>query len=101
MIKSYSVIIPDDHQESLRNHLLRLDGQEDLCFATYIPSTGRSRYTGIVTSLILPQEGERKVYGNVSFVPGYFERVMRIARKEGRNCILAFPSLSGLARNES
>ena len=41
--------------------------EEDLCFATYIPSTGSKRSSGIITEIILPEEGEREVHGNVGF----------------------------------
>ncbi len=81
----YSVVIRDDHHKSLIEHLVRLDEQEDLCFATYVPSTGLNRLSGIITKVILPKKGERRVHGNVGFLPSYLERVLRIAseRKEG------------------
>lgn len=84
-MNSYNVIIPDDLHHELCNHLLREDGQEDLCFATYVSSSGLSRHTGILSQIILPLEGERNVHGNVGFLPNYFERVLQIAaqRKEG------------------
>lgn len=75
----------DETHQELFNHLIRTDGQEDLCFATYIPSTGKKRQTGIITKIIFPEENERNIHGNVGFMPNYFERVMQIAhqRKEG------------------
>ena len=84
-MNSYSVIIPDDSHQVLHKHLLRLDGQEDLCFATYNPSSGQNRLTGIISSVILPEQDEREVHGNVSFGSNYFERALRVARsrKEG------------------
>ena len=62
-----------------------MDGQEDLCFATYNSSTGMSRFTGLISSIILPEDDERMVHGNVSFKAKYFERAIRVARsrKEG------------------
>ena len=84
-MERYSVVVPDESHQELCNHLLRLDGQEDLCFGTYVPSKGINRFTGIISSVILPEVGERKVHGNVGFLPEYFERVIRFARerKEG------------------
>ena len=81
----YSVVIPDDSHQVLHKHLLRLDGQEDLCFATYNPSFGLNRFSGIISSVILPEADEREVHGNVSFKANYFERAIRVARsrKEG------------------
>ena len=85
-MKQYlSTVIDAETHQQLCNHLLRKDGQEDLCFATYVPSTGNKRFTGIIREIILPEDGERNIHGNVSFLPGYFERAMKIAasRKEG------------------
>ena len=90
---TYSAIINDDLNAELLSHLIRTDGQEDLCFGTYAPSTGSNRYTGIVRSVILPEEGDREVHGNVGFQPQYFERALRIAvtRREGLVFIHSHP----------
>lgn len=84
-MKKYSVTLTDETHQQLFNHLIRKDEQEDLCFATYIPSTGNKRFNGILSKIILPEQGERDVHGNVGFMPEYFERVLKIAskRKEG------------------
>lgn len=84
-MKSYSIIMTDDVHRELVNHLVRADKQEDLCFATYVPGTGSSRSTAIISQVILPVKGDREVHGNVGFLPQYFERVLKIAgnRKEG------------------
>jgi molybdopterin/thiamine biosynthesis adenylyltransferase len=85
MTHGYSVAMTDEIHAQLYGHLIRTDGQEDLCFATYAPSSGSKRYSGLVNSIILPNDGERIVHGNVAFLPEYFERVLSIAgrRKEG------------------
>lgn len=83
----YSVAIPNDVNQRLLNHLIRDDEQEDLCFATYNPSTGIKRFTGIISDVILPLKGERQVHGNVSFNPSYFERVLKIAQNEGKGIV--------------
>ncbi|MFH6983103.1 HesA/MoeB/ThiF family protein [Marinoscillum luteum] len=85
MKRQYSVVVPDDSHQVLQKHLLRLDGQEDLCFATYNQSSGEERLTGIISTVILPEADEREVHGNVSFKANYFERAIRVARsrKEG------------------
>lgn len=84
-MKTLSVIIKQELHEALYRHLIREDGQEDLCFATYLPSTGHRRSSGILSYIIFPQEGEREVHGNVGFLPDYFQRALSIAtdRKEG------------------
>lgn len=85
MIENFSVIIPNEIHQELFDHLIREDGQEDLCFATYCPSTGSKRFTGILRKIILPKDEERQIHGNVGFLPQFFERVIRMAsqRKEG------------------
>lgn len=103
-MNSFSVILSQEEHQKLCSHLLREDGQEDLCFATYLPSTGTIRQTGILSQIILPQEGERNVHGNVGFLPAYFERVLRIAveRKEGIAFLHSHPSdgWQGMSRDD-
>jgi molybdopterin-synthase adenylyltransferase len=64
---------------TLVDHLERADGQEDLCFALWRPSQGRDRLTGLIADPILPREGERRVHGNASFEPQYYERALGVA----------------------
>ncbi len=66
-----------------RRHLLRLDGQEDVCLATYTPSTGDRRTTTVLTDLVLPLEGERNVHGNASFSGRYVVRAASEAAVQG------------------
>ena len=73
--------------EEAKDHLLHWfqggQRQEDLCFALWVPSTGASRTTGIVTELLLPLDGERRLHGNVSLEPHYLARVVRRACRSG------------------
>lgn len=71
-----SVAMTADIDRQAREHLLRSDGQEDLCFAQWRGSRGRTRTTALIERLILPREGERNVHGNASFEPMYLERAM-------------------------
>lgn len=93
-MKLFSAIIGQELHNELCRHLLREDEQEDLCFATYIPSTGKNRYSGIITQIIFPVEGDRDVHGNVGFLPCYFERALSIAakRKEGLAFLHSHPT---------
>jgi hypothetical protein len=71
-----------------RTHLLRCDGQEDLCFALWFPSTGRTRSTALIGELLLPVPGDRTVHGNVSFNPAFLERALAEATARGAGVAL-------------
>jgi len=71
-----------------REHLLRLDGQEDLCFGLWRVSKGATRTTGLIERLLVPLDGERNVHGNVSFEPAYLERAMAEAAGSGAGLAL-------------
>lgn len=84
----YSVAMTDQVDLELRRHLLRNDGQEDLCFALWTPSKGRSRTSALVTEPLLPFEGERTVHGNASFETHYFQRAVARAAQAGKGLVL-------------
>lgn len=72
----YSVAMTKPTNDKVISHLVRPDGQEDLCFCLWYPSQGRNRLTALLHSLILPESGDREIDGNVSFMPEYFERAL-------------------------
>ncbi|MEQ8882650.1 MAG: ThiF family adenylyltransferase [Cytophagales bacterium] len=78
----YCVAISEEIHQLLISHLIRDDGQEDLCFAFYSTSTGKTRITGVINTIMLPNEGDRNVHGNVSFNSQYFDRVTQFALKK-------------------
>lgn len=78
-----SVAMAEDVDDTLALHLLREDRQEDLCFATWRPSTSATRRTSIVQGAILPVGRERAVHGNASFRPEYVLRAAQEAGKAG------------------
>jgi molybdopterin/thiamine biosynthesis adenylyltransferase len=94
----------DDLHHQLMSHLIRNDDQEDLCFGTYVPSTGNSRFTGIISNIILPLENERLLHGNVGFLPEYFERVMDIALQQNKGIVFLHshlgPGWQGMSRDD-
>ena len=55
---SYSVALTSEINGKLGEHLIRKDRQEDLCFATYVPSTGSKRFSGLLSEIVLPNENE-------------------------------------------
>lgn len=67
----------------LSGHLSRPDGQEDLCFVVWRPSSGATRTTAIVADAIWPADGERFLHGNASFTSGYFLRAATLAAEAG------------------
>jgi hypothetical protein len=92
-----SVAMPEPVDGQARRHLLRTDRQEDLCFAIWRPSTGQCRKSALIEGLLLPGPGERNVHGNVSFEPGYFERALAEAARQGAGLALlhSHPGLRG------
>ncbi len=80
---TYSAAMPTGVDTEARRHLLRPDGQEDVCFAIWYPSRGSTRTTALVQALILPRKGERRVHGNASVLPAYFERAVAEAVNAG------------------
>ncbi|GAB2797817.1 molybdopterin/thiamine biosynthesis adenylyltransferase [Hymenobacter luteus] len=83
-----SVAVPAALNQQLLQHLLRDDEQEDATFALYYPSVGENRFTALVYKLILPEEGDREVHGNVEIYPQYFKRACRLAAQEKAGVVL-------------
>lgn len=82
-IHTTSVAMTADIAERLRGHVDRPDGQEDICLVTYRPSTGATRHTGLITSVITPESGERHVHGNASIEGEYVLRAAAVAHARG------------------
>lgn len=88
----YSVVMASEVAATLQGHLLQHirqgERQEDLCFALWNPSTGRTRTTAVLTEVILPFADERRLHGGASFRAHYLERVAETAMS--RNAGIAF-----------
>lgn len=69
-------------------HLLRPDGQEDVCFGLWRPSTGRDRTSALLGALVLPLPDEREVHGTAAFTSQYFLRALAQAAGEGAGLAL-------------
>ena len=82
----YEVVFSGSAEKEASQHLLqhfRIDEwQEDLCFALWRPSTGTSRYTGIIYKTILPEKGDRELHGNVEFSPRFLSKAINRAIEE-------------------
>lgn len=83
-----SVAMTADLDHLARQHLLRPDRQEDICFGLWRSSKGLTRTTVLLERLLLPREGERNVHGNASFEPIYLERAMSEAAATGAGLAL-------------
>lgn len=84
----YSIAITGDVDRALRRHLIRDDGDEDVCIASYAPSTGRARTTMLLRRVILPGAGDRRVHGNASFHGQYVIRAASEAAEHGEGIAL-------------
>lgn len=75
----HAVAMTSDVDAALRRHLLRADGQEDVCFALWRESAGATRATTLLFEIVLPGPGDRRVHGNASFEGRYFLRAAQTA----------------------
>lgn len=91
------------HKEAVAQ-LLRSDGQEDLCFGLWRPSSGAIRKSALIQRLILPDPGERLVHGNASFTSRYFERALGEALQEKAGLVFMHshlgPGWQGMSRDD-
>jgi len=99
-----SVALTEALDGELREHLIRIDGQEDLAFALWYPSQGHGRLTAVLSKVVLPVEGDREVHGNVSFFQQYVERVYRLAMAESAGIAFLhshpFPGWQGMSPDD-
>ena len=83
-----SVAMTEPTSAELTTHLLRADGQEDICLAIYRPSTGRERVTALVSEVLPPGPGERVVHGNATVTGDYVFRAAVTAAESGGGLVL-------------
>ena len=76
------------NEDALVRRLVREDGQEDICLATYRPSTGMTRRTALVRTVVPPEPGDRVVHGNATVTADYILRGAEIAQQDGSGLIL-------------
>lgn len=77
---NYRVLLREVLHRELADHLLsgfRGGGfQEEACLALWRPGDGYNRYTGILDEVVLPEDGDRDLHGNVTVQGGYLNRVV-------------------------
>jgi molybdopterin-synthase adenylyltransferase len=71
-----SVAMTADVAALLGAHLDKGPLQEDLAFAYWRPSYGTRRASAILNAIVLPEDGDRILQGNVAFNPSYLKRVL-------------------------
>ena len=77
----YSVAMTEGTSEKMRGFLLQDASQEEICFATWRPAAGKSRYNVLIGEPIYPGKGERRRHDTVSAMPGYVDRCKEYARE--------------------
>ena len=75
-------------EEALVRRLVRDDEQEDVCLATYRPSTGHSRFSALIRAVVPPEPGDRLVHGNATVTADYILRGAEVAQKDDCGLIL-------------
>ena len=88
MTRYTSVAMTAAVEDELVDRLVRSDGQEDLCMATYRPSSGSTRVSALLGAVIAPEPGDRCVHGNVTVTAEYILRAAEIAQRDDCGLVL-------------
>ena len=83
-----SVAMTSTTEEALVRRLVRDDGQEDICLATYRPSTGLLRFSALIRTVIPPRSGDRLVHGNATVTANYILRGAEAAQEDQCGLVL-------------
>ena len=86
--KTTSVAMTAATEKELLSLLVRSDGQEDVCLATYRPCTGQSRVSALIASVIPPESGDRFVDGNATVTGQYILRGAQVAQRNESGLVL-------------
>lgn len=86
--RTTSVAMTTPTEKELSRLLVRDDGQEDVCLATYRPSTGLTRDSALIAEAVPPEPGDRYVHGNATVTAEYILRAAEIAQRGNCGLIL-------------
>ena len=102
MMHRTSVAMTAANEDALIPRLVRDDGQEDICLATYRPSTGLTRRTALIRTVVPPEPGDRVVHGNATVTADYILRGVENAQRDGSGLVLlhSHPRGHALAADE-
>ena len=88
MTRPTSVAMTAVVEQTLAERLVRPDGQEDICLATYHPTTGMTRSTALIRTVIPPEPGDRRVHGNATVTGDYVLRAAATAKGDDSGVVL-------------
>lgn len=101
---SYSAALTSATNALMKSHLLREDGQEDLCFALWYPAQGAHRTTALITEVLLPEGDDRAVHGNASVHSSYLDRITQLALEKGAGIVFMhshpYPGWQDMSRDD-
>src|SRR5690606_15453736 len=83
-----SVAMSADVQAALLAELARPDGREEVCLATYRPSTGATRRTALVTEVVPALPDKRQVQGRPAISGEYVLQAATLARDRHEGLVL-------------
>ena len=84
----YSIVIPESVNEKLQKFLLDDKNDEEICFATWYPAEGKSRFNILLHDIIFPNKDDRIRYGTVSALPHYVDRCKEHARENHAGLVM-------------
>ena len=72
----------------LQKFLLDDKSEEEICFATWNPAKGKTRFNILLQDIILPNDGDRVRHGTVSALPHYVDRCKEYARENKAGLVM-------------
>lgn len=88
MTSEFAVALSGESQSRASGQLARDDGQEDVCFALWRPSTGYERTTAVIGDVVIPGPEDRTVRGTAWFTGEYAFRAAKVAASQGAGVAL-------------
>lgn len=79
--KEYNIAMTEEMDTNLTQFLLGDPENEEMCFAAWYPCSGHNRFTALLHTTIVPNEGEVEKHGNAAANPAYLDRVKEFARE--------------------
>ncbi len=96
----YSIAMTESLDNDLQNFLLNDKTEEEICFASWKPSVGASRYSILLHGAMYPKEDDRESHGTVSAFPSYVDRCKELARENDSGLAMIHTHPSGLSHQD-